>query len=185
MASSGSTRQLWSYARSRSHCSLTSCTRCGGYPRGDHPRWTTSQVSFPRAWEGSSRIQEARFPLSTDAKKCSKHLILWNLPQQPHGCLLLLWGAVSAEQRVCPPPFPFPCSFSMSRRMGEGQKTLEERGGLTSFTLLPTSHCLVRLMWLGFSRTQSRELHTGNRVQGPALPVEPKSSHRSKLEFRL
>lgn len=69
--------------------------------------------------------------------------------------------------------------------MGEGQKTLEERGSLTSFTLLPTSRCLVRLTWLGFSRTQSWELHTGNLVQGPALPVEPKSSHRSKLEFRL
>lgn len=94
-------------------------------------------------------------------------------------------GEQSQQNKEFAPPFPLSCSFSMSRRMGEGQKTLEERGSLTSFTLLPTSHSLVRLTWLGFGRTQSWELHTGNLVQGPALPVEPKSSHRSKLEFRL
>lgn len=68
---------------------------------------------------------------------------------------------------------------------GRSRRHLKREGASQASLCCPPAVAWLDLHgWVSIGHSPG-ELHTGNLVQGPALPVEPKSSHRSKLEFRL
>lgn len=103
-------------------------------------------------------------------------------PQLPVASL----GGSRSRTKSLPLPLPLVLFFlNEQKNGGRGRRHLKREG--TSQASLCSSPAIAWVDlsgWVSIGHSPG-ELHTGNLVQGPALPVELRSSHRSRLEFRL